>query len=403
MDSGAPRPRAGRIPVMLTTLPLLLLFSLVALLEGPPAAAATTTKVHHHPPPTATAIGQPAPAPMNSAAAVSCGDVRHCWAVGLGTGTTAAIDATADGGVSWAGQSVPAAVTALAGVSCFDRLHCLAVGAAGAAGAVLATKDGGRVWRVASVPTGAAAVTAVDCTAKARCVVLATDGTSYWSASTSNQGRAWSRGGSLPAAMSAAGLDCPTAANCLAAGFAPTGPGRGAGAIATSADGGATWAPATLPSGVGILRDVTCTIGLCVAAGTPNTATTGFVPAAGQLVTSLDGGSTWQLVAVPVGRDDAFGVDCPNAKTCVTVGTDWIGTSQPVPSAGIVSTFDGGTVWRAADLKYVPVGMSSIDCPVLNRCVAAGGNVLVRISLPVSLPKPKPKPSPRNRPGAGLR
>ena len=390
MQGGAPRPGVRRVRSVLTPISLALVIALLA--AGCARSSPPTSQQRRQIPPPVLALGQPAPASMTSATAVSCADDEHCWAAGFGSGTTAALDATTDGGTTWSTQTVPAAVTVLAAISCFDDLDCLAVGSAGATGAVIATSDGGATWTSEQVPTGAAAVTAVDCTGKRRCVALATDGMTYWSSVTTNGGTTWVRGGDLPAGMTAsAELSCPSTLVCLVAGYVPTGPGHGSGAIATTADQGATWGAATLPAGVGLLRGVTCAGTTCLAAGTTSTATTGFVPGTGQLLTSTDGGATWQLTTTSVTSDDAFAASCPNAKTCVVVGTDWKGSTQPIPTAGIVATLDGGTRWRSASLRYVPVGMASLSCPAVDLCIAAGGNVFVHISLPVATPVPRSK------------
>jgi photosystem II stability/assembly factor-like uncharacterized protein len=400
MQIVAPRPRPHPRAIHRWAVPTALSLGL-ALAGAVPAAAA---KHRPHPPPPVVATGQPAPAPMNSATAVSCGDVAHCWAVGFGTGTTAAVSASRDGGDTWVNQLVPASVTALAGVSCTGKLDCLAVGATATAGAVIWTRDGGQTWTLGATPTGAAAVTAVQCTAKLTCVALATDGMTYWSEVTTDLGQSWTRGGNLPAGMSASSaLSCPTSGTCLVAGFAPTGPGRGAGAIATTANDGQTWSAATLPTSIGILRGITCTGPTCLAAGTASTATTGFVPAAGQLLTSTDGGATWVPVPVGAPHDDAFAASCPNAETCVVVGTDWVGQSQPVPTGAVIASLDAGAVWRAATLRFVPVGMAAISCPQVDTCVAVGGNVLVHIVLPVHAPAPTHRPTRPSSRAGGIR
>jgi hypothetical protein len=387
---------------MLAPIPIALV---IALAVGVCSTGAATKRGHHAPPPI-VAVGQPTPASMYSASGVSCGDTLHCVAVGLGTGTAAAIDATANGGTTWAARVVPASVNVLAAVSCADKLECVAVGTAGAAGAVVSTVDGGVIWSLDQAPAGAAAVTAIDCTSKRDCIALATDGMTYWSAFSTNGGATWVRGGNLPSAMTTApdGLTCTSAQLCLAAGYSPTKPGAGAGAIASTADGGATWVAVTLPTGVGLIRGLSCADTTCVAVGTTSTATTGFVPGSGQLLTSADDGGTWEVADGPeLAHDDAFAASCPNKKTCVVVGTDWVGKTQPLPTGSIVTTLDAGVQWRSATLHYIPVGMDSVSCPVVNRCVAVGGNVLAHLALPVALPVPKPKVAPGTRHGSGAR
>ncbi len=388
IDSGATRPRpALRGSALAISLALVLLAS-----PGAPAAAA-----RRRPPPPVVATGQPAPSSMNSATAVSCATAKDCWAVGVSDGADAAIDVTFDGGAKWRAQVVPGTLTVLAGISCFDTRHCMAVGTTASAGAVIVTADGGRSWNLASVPAGAAEVTAVDCTSKVRCISLETDGTNDWTSVTSNFGTAWVRGGNLPAGMTAGDLTCPSLTLCLAAGYAPLGPGKGGGVIATSTTAGSTWSSVSLPTGVGLLRSIACAGTRCLAAGTSSTATTGYVPGAGQLLTSMDGGTTWAIASGWTSGEDAYGIACPSAQVCVVVGTSWVGKTQPVPRGGIVSTLDGGAQWRTAKLRYVPVGVFAVACPVLNHCVAAGGNVLTRISLPLKPPPKKPRRAPRVR------
>lgn len=402
MRRGAPRPAVRRGGSILAPISAALALALVVVPGGAASAGASTPK--HRAPPPVVAVGQPAPPSMYSATGVSCGDVRHCWAVGFGNGSAAAIDATTNGGTTWNAQVVPTSVSVLAAVSCPDKLDCLAVGSAGATGAVVATTDGGAVWTLGQDPAGAAAVTGIDCTSKRHCMALATDGTTYWSSVSTDGGLTWVRGGDLPAGMTApGGLTCPSAVLCLVAGYVPTGPGQGAGAIATTVDGGGAWTAATLPAGVGILRGLSCAGATCLAAGTSSTATTGFVPGSGQLLTSADGGTTWQVFDGPVIHDDAFSASCPDAKTCVVVGTDWVGRTQPIPTGSITATLDAGVQWRSADLRFVPVAMASVACPAVNRCVAAGGNVLVHLSLPVTPPVRKPKVAPGTRAGAQVR
>ena len=45
---------------------------------------------------------------------------------------------------------------------------------------------------------------------------------------------------------------------CLVAGYVPTSNGHGEGAVAVSADGGQTWALATVPAGIGVLQSAAC-------------------------------------------------------------------------------------------------------------------------------------------------
>jgi hypothetical protein len=351
-----------------------------------------------------TVWGQPATAGTGSLEAVSCGDARHCWAVGRSavdalaatTSTSPSpsvvIDATTDGGSTWTAESVSVSdPTDLAAVDCPDRRHCMAVGTADddgpILGAVLVTADGGKVWQPVASPTGSVDLSAVHCFALADCLVLATDGSTYWSASTTDGGKVWQRGGSLPPGF--AGIShvaCLDATTCVTVGYVSSTPGQGTGAIAVTDDGGANWISAPVPTGVGVLHGVDCTASsTCVAVGTKSTTTTDVALAPSQVLVSDDRGASWNLTASPMGVGDAFAVSCPAGGGCATVGTVWTVTNPPTPIGGVVASGAGGLAWQTMRTRYVPVGLTGVDCPAPTSCVAAGNDVLARIALP--LPK----------------
>ncbi len=351
-----------------------------------------------------TVWGQPATAGTGSLEAVSCGDARHCWAVGraavdaLGTTTSTSpapsvvIDATTDGGKTWTAEPVTVSdPTDLAAVDCPDRRHCMAVGTADhdgpILGAVLVTGNGGQAWQSVASPTGSVALSAVHCFAVADCLALATDGSTYWSASTTDGGKVWQRGGSLPAGFGGIShVACVDSTTCVTVGYESASPGQGTGAIAVTDDGGETWVAAPLPTGVGVLHGVDCTGGAtCVAVGTKSTTTTDVALAPSQVLVSDDSGASWSLTASPMGVGDAFAVSCPARGGCATVGTVWTVTNPPTPIGGVVASGAGGLAWQTMRTRYVPVGLTGVDCPAPTSCVAAGNDVLARIALP--LPK----------------
>jgi len=303
-------------------------------------------------------------------------------------GPSIVIDATADGGVTWSAEAVTVAdPTDLDGVACPDRRHCMAVGNADQGGpilgTVLVTADGGQTWQPVGSPTGAVDVAAVQCFSATACIVLASDGSSIWSASTMDGGQVWQRTGSLPPGFGGvSNLSCLTTTACVTVGYTTTAPGQGTGAIAVTNDGGTTWTAATIPAGVGKLHGVSCTgIADCVAVGTKATVTTNVVAAPSQVLRSDDGGATWTEVTSPDGVGDAFSVSCPTTDNCATVGTVWTVTDPPTPIGGVVTSGDGGSTWETADARYIPAGLTDVDCPVPTACVAAGNNIVARIAL----------------------
>jgi hypothetical protein len=293
------------------------------------------------------------------------------------------IVATKDGGATWSSEVAPAALDpSLSGVSCPTATDCMAVGS-GAAGSdlVLTTHDGGRQWTHASAPANAISITAVRCMGIGSCVAIATNGTAFWSSHSTDFGATWQQTGSLPASfLGASDLECDAEETCFVAGYVPAGAGHGSGALAISVDGGQSWAGATVPAGVGVLRSVACaTSTSCLAAGTASTTVSGVSPAKGQLLQSVDGGHTWTVTTVPP-VDDTHGLACPSAQRCAMVGTDWAG-NPAVGTGAVAQSHDGGQTFTPSSSAYVPLTLTALSCPTAAACIAVGGDTLARVSL----------------------
>jgi len=355
-------------------------------------------------------VGQPAPAGTGLLGAASCADATHCWAVGVAgpnadtTATTAGapvtvITATTDGGLNWAAEPLTLPFTPeLTGIACPTLELCIAVGSTGTGlsnGTVLTTHDGGATWSQASVPTGAFDLNSVTCMTAAVCTAIVNDGTNSWSAQTDDFGGSWAEDGDLPTGFEdprdlscRAADDATGAITCLVAGYSPTSTGHGQGAIAVSQNGGISWTAADVPSGVGVLQNVTCqTPTACIAVGTTSTTVSDVVPAKGQVLLSADDGQTWALSPTPTPVDDIFGVACPTALTCAVVGTVWRGPPG-VGTGSVAQSEDGGTTFTRLTSAYVPLTLTAISCPSASLCVAVGGDSVARIALtPPSVPK----------------
>jgi hypothetical protein len=363
--------------------------------------------------------------------AVSCAGQGHCWAVGTPgppapapattatTGTTTAstattttppatvIDATVNGGRTWVAQPLTlTAAPALTGISCPTVQLCMAVGLSGSAsaGIVVTTHLGGSAWEEVAEPAGATVLTSVECASAVDCTVIASDGTTYWSGHSADFGHSWQRGGTLPAGLQdAAALSCVTGGPCLVTGFTTTTAGHGQGAIARSGDRGATWTAATVPAGTGLLQGAVCaTVTSCLAAGTTSTTVSAVVPAKGQILTSQDGGQTWNLNPSTSSIDDVFGIDCPSPRICAMVGTEWAG-HPAVGTGGVAQSHDSGLSFTASTTAYTPLPLTALDCFTPQACVAVGGNTVVSIALAQSKPRRSATtttaPSGHHRPG----
>ena len=342
---------------------------------------------------TPLAVGQPAPPGTGDLGAVSCATARRCWAVGVAgpnpapaTGVTV-IAATTNGGLSWTAQHVAGGSTPqLSAVSCPTATDCMAVGSNGASlpgsGVVVTTSDAGATWALAASPQNALAVASVTCASPSDCTALVSDGTSTWSAHSADFGVSWVKEGNLPVLfLTGSDLTCFAGGTCIDAGYVPTATGHGEGAVAVSADGGQTWALATVPSGSGVLQSTTCiSSSVCLAAGTTATTVSDVVPAKGELLRSTDGGHTWEPATGAVPVDDVYGVACPSAKQCAMVGTRWVGLPA-VGTGAVAESADAGLTFRDSATAYIPITLTAVACPTAAGCVAVGGDTVARLTL----------------------
>ena len=342
---------------------------------------------------TPLAVGQPAPLGTGELTAVACATARRCWAVGVAgpdpvpaTGVTV-IAATTNGGQSWKAQDVAGGTTPqLSAVSCPTATECLAVGSDGASlpgsGVVVSTTDAGATWSAASTPRNALVVSSVFCASPVDCTAVVSDGVSTWSAHSADFGQSWTQEGNLPQLFVPGNdLTCMAGGTCVDAGYVPTTNGHGEGAVAVSADGGQTWALATVPQGVGVLQSTAClSASICLAAGTTGTTVSDIVPAAGELLRSTDGGHTWASSTGAVPVDNVYGVACPSATQCAMVGTKWAG-SPAVGTGAVAQSIDGGSTFQSSATAYIPITLTAVACPSAAGCVAVGGDTVARLAL----------------------
>ena len=342
---------------------------------------------------TALAVGQPAPSGTSELGALLCATERRCWAVGIAgpdaapSSVATVIDATTNGGRTWKAQRVAGGSTPqLSSVSCPTTTECMAVGSNGASlpgsGVVITTSDGGATWSPAAAPQNALVVSSITCASPTDCTAIVSDGTSTWSAYSPDFGHSWQQEGNLPAGFQPGNdITCIAGGICIDAGYVPTTNGHGQGAVAVSADGGQTWALATVPAGTGVLQSTAClSPSQCLAAGTTGTTVSDVVPAKGELLHSADGGHTWEPSSGTPPIDDVYGLACPSDEQCAMVGTTWVG-SPAVGTGGVAESTDAGLTFRSATTSYVPITLTAVACPSVSGCIAVGGNTVARLTL----------------------
>ena len=342
---------------------------------------------------TKLAVGQPAPSGTGDLGAVSCATVRRCWAVGIAgtnpdpaTGATV-IAATTNGGTTWRSQAVVGGSTPqLSGVSCPTASHCMAVGSNGASlpgsGVVITTTDAGSTWNAVASPQNALAVLSVTCAGPNNCTAVVSDGTSTWAAHSADFGQSWQQEGNLPSTFEPENdLTCVAGGLCLDAGYTPTTNSHGAGAVALSADGGATWALAAVPAGTGVLQSTACpSTKVCLAAGTTGTTVSDVVPGKGELLRSTDGGHTWVQSTRTVPVEDVYGMACPSADQCAMVGAFWFGLPE-VAVGSVAQSIDAGSTFHSSPTSYTPLTLTAVACPSTSGCIAVGGHTVAKITL----------------------
>lgn len=154
-------------------------------------------------------------------------------ASGQGTGILAGAAYTSgDGGMTWSASSAPPSADygQISSLTCPDATNCYAV----APGAVFETRDGGQIWdRVSTsglpAPSGSYR------------------GWGFGFMSCASSSSCWLTGAAMPK---------PAASSTGQQQY--IGIGQAEGLLASTADGGSTWALSTAPTGVGGVIDVTC-------------------------------------------------------------------------------------------------------------------------------------------------
>jgi len=260
-----------------------------------------------------------------------------------------------DGAQTWSVLPVPGGVTFTSGLSCASATDCAAGGLYyGHQPVYVTTASGGHSWTVSPLPAGVGQILNLDCVTATTCRGLASPSGQAMSLGvvlpvrdmhfvvTSGSGRRFTVV-PFPRGTSIQSLTCPTASHCVAVGwhsnFGPPhyGPDVDHGVLLTSDDGGLTWQQRTWPKGYGPgpLPEVTC-------ADASHCAMIGFIERSGTM-------------------RDQYGY---------TSGPDAIQYTVIAFSA------DGGTTWTASTLpRTIPYPMiDALTCPTARTCYAAGSD-----------------------------
>lgn len=172
--------------------------------------------------------------------------------------------------------------------------------------------------------------------------------------STEDEGQTWMQRDSLigSADLELRGLDCPTRTVCFASGMN--------GLLITTSDGGQTWQHLHAPTTSG-LTGISCpTITTCYAVGYAITDDLNTYEAQGTIVGASDGGAIWTVQPTdPISR--LWDIVCPSPSSCFAVGD------------GVISTTNGGATWQAAaSSTTLEAGGYHISCLSTTNCFTGG-------------------------------
>ena len=275
----------------------------------------TTTSVNNGPPPTKPATassGQAAtPTPNDSlddqtddeeyAAQVInlvCPSPTHCYALqsfGLSSGPS--LIATSNAGQTWAALNATPPIGFVSALSCPTETICYVIGRDPS---VARTGDGGQTWQLQK--TGATTnLVSISCSGPTDCMVLDRDGAIY---TTQDSGQTWHTGGKVGFKVPSH-LVCPSPNLCFALGYTSTGSQQ----LAVSRDGGDNWKAVNYGSKSPIVSLICPSTSLCLAALSKGT-----------VISSSDGGQTWQSSSVAGGSNGVLTLTCPTSTRCYLLG-----------------------------------------------------------------------------------
>lgn len=258
-----------------------------------------------------------------------------------------------DGAQSWSVLPVPAGVTFTSALACASAADCAAGGRYGGHQPVyLSTSTGGHSWTVRPLPASVGQVLSLTCITATSCHGLASAAAEPENLNLNLLSDAHfirtSDGGAhvavvpFPAGTAIQSVSCPTASHCVAVGLygnvdTPLGPDLGRGVLLTSGDGGVTWQQHAWPHGYGAgpTAKVTCT-------DASHCAMIGFVERDGTV-------------------RDAVG---------------FVSGKDAVQYMVIAFSADGGLTWTARTLPgTIPFPwIEDLTCPATGTCYAVGAD-----------------------------
>jgi photosystem II stability/assembly factor-like uncharacterized protein len=155
---------------------------------------------------------------------------------------------------------------------------------------------------------------------------------------------------------------CSSTTDCVAGGSTSSTSGCSSGAMYVTSDGGHHWTSS--PQQCFVPTSVACPSSQrCEVVGFTSDGSHEY----GEILTSHDGGTHWQLqMKLPDQGSAMTGISCETVSTCEAVGSS--------PSQPILGTLNGGTAWISQHLPSDagPVHLTAVGCGSLLVCQAVG-------------------------------
>ena len=273
---------------------------------------------------------------------INCSNSFFCFSVN----TDKQILVTTDGGMNWEVQKPSLPINSgypiIRNISCPDQTFCLAIGAIASNSFILTTNDSGKSWKFFEVSQIAARE--LHCFTPTSCLAI-NGNTTYI---TRDGGRSWSSKivnfqANASVIQKGGSLTCTNVHVCYVVG--------GGGTIASTQDGGQTWDIKVIETIKPLL------VSYAAKDGQPALTTTEAL------------------------RNFEFkSVSCYNALICIATGNQEIDagfyiTGEPVVRTGggiLVTTVDGGNSWQVYPSKQALI-ITSLSCPSSYFCTATDG------------------------------
>ena len=144
--------------------------------------------------------------------------------------------------------------------------------------------------------------------------------------------------------------------------------GLTAGAATSSSTWTGTFTAVAVPARVDQMKNTSCAdADHCWAVGESVGAGANESPAA--IIATTNGGKSWTPQAVPSGIGVLVDVSCADRHYCVTVGQS---DQTPFGGSAVLVTTNGGTTWTAAPPLVGVFDMTTVACRADRRCLAIG-------------------------------